>query len=66
MGLIRGDTILKIVLAAAALFVIGLLVAITVELFSGASPAILAYGPGFLIGSKWEPSVEVFGALPFI
>ena len=64
--LLRGDTILKIVLAAAALFVIGLLVGLAVELYLGATPSIYKFGAAFLIGSKWEPSEDVLGALPFI
>jgi phosphate transport system permease protein len=64
--LLRGDTILKIVLAAAALFIIGLLVALAVELYVGAAPSIYKFGPTFLIGSKWNSGKDVFGALPFI
>jgi phosphate transport system permease protein len=64
--LIRGDTIVKIALAAAAFFIIGLLVALAVELFSGSSATILKFGPGFLFGSKWDPDHGIFGALPFI
>ncbi|MGD0203750.1 MAG: phosphate ABC transporter permease subunit PstC [Candidatus Bathyarchaeia archaeon] len=64
--LLRGDTILKILLAAAALFIIGLLVALAVELYLGAAPSIYKFGPAFLIGSKWDPSKDVLGALPFI
>ena len=51
--LLRGDTIVKIVLAAAALFIIGLLVALAVELYLGSAPSISIW-TGFLIGSKWE------------
>lgn len=64
--LLRGDTILKILVAAAALFIIGLLVALAVELYLGAAPSIYKFGPAFLIGSKWDPSKDVLGALPFI
>ncbi len=64
--LLRGDTILKIILAAAALSIIGLLVALAVELYLGAAPAIYEFGPAFLIGSKWVPNKNVLGALPFI
>jgi phosphate transport system permease protein len=64
--LLRGDTILKILLAAAALFIIGLLVALAVELYLGASASIYKFGPAFLIGSKWIPSQNILGALPFI
>jgi phosphate transport system permease protein len=62
----RADTIMKIALAAAALFIIGLLVALAVELFSGSAPAMSKFGPGFLVGTSWDPIHEVFGALPFI
>jgi len=64
--LLRGDTILKILLAAAALFIIGLLVALAVELSMGSAASISQFGPGFLIGTKWDAVHEIFGALPFI
>ena len=64
--LLRGDTILTIALAAAALLIIGIVVALAVNLFSGASSSILKFGPRFLIESKWQPSNDVFGALPFV
>ena len=51
---LRGDTILKILLAAAALFIIGLVVAIAVELYHVAAPSIYKFGPAFLIGTKWN------------
>jgi phosphate transport system permease protein len=63
---LRGDTILKVLLAAAALFVIGLVVALAVELYLGGAQSIYKFGPAFLIGSKWIPSSNVLGALPFI
>jgi phosphate transport system permease protein len=64
--LLRGDTIVKITLAAAALFIIGLLVALAVELFEGSAASISKFGPGFLLGSTWDPVHEIFGAWPFI
>ena len=64
--LLRGDTILTIALAAAALFVIGIVVALAVELISGSASSILKFGPNFLVSSKWQPSNNFFGALPFI
>jgi phosphate transport system permease protein len=62
----RGDTILKIVLAAAALFIIGLVVGLAVELYLGSVPSIIKFGPSFLVGTKWRPSQNILGALPFI
>jgi phosphate transport system permease protein len=64
--LVRGDTVVQIALAAAAFFIIALLVALAVELFAGSGASILRFGPGFLVGSKWDPAHEIFGALPFI
>ena len=63
---LRGDTILKILLAAAALFIIGLVVALAVELYRIAAPSIYKFGPDFLIGTKWNSNKNEFGALPFI
>ncbi|MGA3112167.1 MAG: phosphate ABC transporter permease subunit PstC [Candidatus Bathyarchaeia archaeon] len=64
--LLRGDTIATIGFAAAALFIIGLLTALAVELFSGSATSISKFGIGFLSGTTWNPDHEVFGALPFI
>ncbi len=64
--LLRGDVILKILLAATALFVIGVVVGLAVELFLGSAPSLFKFGPSFLVGSKWQPSNNVFGAWPFI
>ena len=64
--LLRGDTIATIILAAAALFIIALLVAIAAELFSGSYSSITRYGIGFLTGSTWNVNNNVYGALPFI
>jgi phosphate transport system permease protein len=62
----RGDTILKILLAAAALFIIGLVIGLAVELYLGSASSIFKFGPSFLVGSKWQPTNNVFNALPFI
>jgi len=63
---LRGDTILTILLAAAALLIIGLVVALAAELCYIAAPSIFKFGPGFLIGKKWNVNKNEFGALPFI
>jgi len=62
----RGDTILTILLAAAALFIIALVLGLAVELFLGSASSLFKFGPSFLVGSKWEPSNNVFSGLPFI
>ena len=63
---LRGDTILKILLAAAALFIVALVVALAVELYHIAEPSIFQFGPKFLVGTKWNSDKNQFGALPFI
>jgi phosphate transport system permease protein len=63
---LSGDTILKILLAATALFIIGLIVALAVELYHIAVPSIYKFGPSFLIGTEWNVNKNEFGALPFI
>jgi phosphate transport system permease protein len=63
---LRGDIILKILLAAAALFIIGLVAALAVELYDIAAPSIYKFGLAFLIGTEWKVNKNEFGALPFI
>ncbi|HML01822.1 MAG TPA: phosphate ABC transporter permease subunit PstC [Candidatus Bathyarchaeia archaeon] len=63
---LSGDTILKILLEAAALFIIGLIVALTVELYHIAAPSIYKFGLAFLIRREWNVNKNEFGALPFI
>jgi len=36
------------------------------ELYTGARPAIVRYGLGFIAGSTWDPVAEEFGAFPLI
>ena len=62
----RGDTILKIVLVAAALFIIGIVIGLAVELYLGSVSSISRFGFNFLVGSKWQPTQNVLSALPFI
>lgn len=63
---LRGDTILTILLAAAAVFIIGLVIALAAELYHVATPSIFKFGPSFLIDDKWNVNKNEFGALPFI
>jgi len=63
---LKGDTILRILLGAAALFIIGLVAALAVELYHIAAPSIYKFGLAFLIGTEWKVNKNEFGALPFI
>jgi phosphate transport system permease protein len=51
---------------AAALFTLGMLIAILVSLTVGAWPAISKYGLGFLASTTWDPVKEEFGGLVMI
>ena len=51
---------------AAALFTLGMLIAILVSLTVGAWPAIDKYGLGFLTSTTWDPVKEEFGGLVMI
>jgi phosphate transport system permease protein len=61
-----GDLILKSLVAAAAIAVVGLLIALAVELLMGSSQSISTFGLSFLVTSTWDPVHEIFGALPFL
>ncbi len=46
--------------------ILALVVLIAVEMGSGAGLALARFGPGFLVGTTWDPVQGQFGALPFI
>jgi phosphate transport system permease protein len=60
------DRIFGYVAKGAALFTLGLLLAILTSLAISAWPAITKYGLGFLSSSAWDPVQEDFGGLVMI
>jgi phosphate transport system permease protein len=60
------DTVFRQLTRAAAITVLLILGGVILSLFSGALPAIRAFGLGFLIDKTWNPVTEKFGALPAI
>lgn len=60
------DRIFGLVAKGAALFTLGLLLAILTSLTISAWPAIAKYGLGFLISAAWDPVQEEFGGLVMI
>jgi phosphate transport system permease protein len=60
------DRIFGLVAKGAALFTLGLLLAILASLTISAWPAITKYGLGFLSSSAWDPVQEEFGGLVMI
>jgi phosphate transport system permease protein len=60
------DRIFGFVAKGAAIFTLGLLLAILTSLTISAWPAIAKYGLGFLTSSAWDPVQEEFGGLVMI
>ncbi len=65
-GLLKGDSVLKVIVGAAALGIVVLLLALGYELYTGSGPSMLKFGLSFLWTSDWDPYHQIFGALPFI
>jgi phosphate transport system permease protein len=57
-----GDVLLHGLCGLAALLGVAIVVAIAVEVFSGAAPAISHFGLGFLVKAEWAPNFERLGA----
>nr|WP_159992390.1 phosphate ABC transporter permease subunit PstC [Roseomonas sp. 18066] len=57
-----GDAIFAAACRAAGILVLALLGAIIIGLFIGGLPAFMAFGPGFVFSTEWDPVQEVFGA----
>ncbi len=60
------DRIFKSAMTLCGLAVLGVLILIVFELFSGSRLSWHAFGFKFFAGSDWDPVSEKFGALPFI
>jgi len=63
---LKGDTLLKGTVGAAALAIVALIVALAYELYRGSAQSIFQFGLPFLVGRVWDPVHQIFGALPFI
>jgi phosphate transport system permease protein len=61
-----GDRIFKWLTLVMAFAVFVLIVLIGYELFVGSKPAIHKFGWHFLVSSDWDPTNDIYGALPFI
>ncbi|MHB1468566.1 MAG: phosphate ABC transporter permease subunit PstC [Solirubrobacteraceae bacterium] len=57
-----GDTLLHALCGLAALLGVAIVVAIAVEVLSGAAPAMSHFGLSFLVHSEWAPNFERLGA----
>jgi phosphate transport system permease protein len=61
-SVITGDKVFHILVLSAGVLVLLLLGAIIVSLFIGGLPALMAFGPWFLINTDWDPVKQIFGA----
>ncbi len=65
-GVTRGDSLFTGLAGTVGVGVVLLLALITFVLFVRSLPAFEAFGPGFLLGTKWDPVSAIYGALPFV
>jgi phosphate transport system permease protein len=65
-GIALLDRIFFQVTRASAVIVLVILGGVIVSLVYGATPALMAFGPGFLTSQSWNPVTDNFGALPAI
>jgi phosphate transport system permease protein len=65
-GKLKGDSVLRTTVAAAAAAVLGLLGLLTYELYIHGQISIYKFGLPFLWGTTFNVTTEIFGALPFI
>ena len=63
---LRGDSLLKVIVAAAAATVVGLLGVLAFVLYTNSVPTITKFGFSFLSGTVWDVPQGIFGALPYI
>ena len=62
----RGDQVLHAVILGMVWIVLAIFAGIFGVLVSGAWPAMKRFGPGFIVGTGWDPVHLVFGAFPFV
>jgi phosphate transport system permease protein len=61
-----GDRVFNLSSLGLALVILALLFGLTVELVIHSMPSIRAFGFKFLVSTEWDPSNDLYGALPFI
>ncbi|MGC4064365.1 MAG: phosphate ABC transporter permease subunit PstC [Polyangiaceae bacterium] len=63
---LRADTVFRVVIGAAAAFVLVLIGAMVYEMMKASNSSIRTFGWSFVTGSDWDPVRDRFAALPFI
>ena len=62
----KADRIYKTIAVIFAAVIPVMSAAVFLMLAQKSVPSIIAFGPGFLVRSVWDPVTEIYGALPFI
>ncbi|HLY76842.1 MAG TPA: phosphate ABC transporter permease subunit PstC [Thermoplasmata archaeon] len=60
------DNLFHSLTALSALGILALLAAFIIVLFQASKASLVRFGPGFVIGPHWDPTHQIFGALPFV
>ena len=61
-----GDAVFRVLMFAAALLMVGIVIAMVIALASDSMLSMRQFGFGFLKSQQWNPVKGEFGALPFI
>ena len=63
---VSGDRVARLVVTAAALFIVGITLLLVFELWRNSRLSREQFGWAFLYTSTWDPNAGQFGALPFL
>ena len=63
---VRADDLYRGLLQSLGALVLAVIGLIVWECVRGAWPAMRAFGPGFLVGTAWDPIADHYGALPYL
>ena len=62
----HGDVPFRIIIIASALLLLALMLGVGVMLWIASGPTRAQYGVSFVTGTEWNPTGDIFGAVPFI
>ena len=62
----KGDLVLKTVVGSAAIGLVALILALSVNLAISSGQSIETFGLGFITGTVWNSATDVYGAFPFL
>jgi len=62
----HGDLPFRIIILGSALILLGLMIGVGLMLWLASGPTRTRFGLGFVTGAEWNPTGDIFGAVPFI